>query len=145
MSLFEELKKRRIECMKNGEAVERTILSTLVGEIQAKAAKDGKDPSDELVEKTLIVFAENAKQCIVEGAIERNKTLLEEIAVYERYMPKYVTVNEIVAFLGNDVEKIRAAKADGPATGMAIGILKQMKVKFQGQDVSEAIKKIRTR
>lgn len=143
MNLYDTLKSKIIECMKSGDAVERDVLRTLVGEIQSKFVSAGKEPTDEHIEKMLGAFVENAKQCMAVAAEDNREKYVAEIAIYEKYLPIYKTVDEIVVLLNDQVELLKAAKADGPATGMAMGFLKKSGVKIKGADVTEAVKKIR--
>jgi len=149
MSLYEDIKARVIECMKNGNSQERDVLRTLVGEMQSKSISSGKEVTDEIVEKTLISFKENALECAKYAhqdypqeevdALESNY----EITIYDKFLPQYMDVDEIISFLEDSIDTLKAAKADGPATGMAMGILKKYGAKVQGKDVAEAVKLIR--
>tara|TARA_R110000824_G_scaffold12226_7_gene53641 strand:- start:56652 stop:57089 length:438 start_codon:yes stop_codon:yes gene_type:complete len=145
MSLYETLRSRIIECVKSGNKEERDILKTLVGEIQSKAISTGKEPTDEMVEKTLKSFKENAEECCTYSPTSAyGEHIAEELRIYDNYLPTYETVESIEQLLSPIVGKLKAAKADGPATGMAMGMLKKSGKKIQGQDVSEAVKRIRS-
>lgn len=146
MSIYDTIKIKTLDAMKSGDTATRDTLKTLSGEIQSKSISLNKPVDDEMTEKILIFFKENAIQCL--GYIEdHDSEAIEkanvEISLYESFLPQYASVEEIVELLQPNVEQIKSAKADGPATGMAMGILKKSGVKIQGKDVSEAVKQIR--
>jgi len=149
MTLYENIKSRIQECLKNGNSEERNILKTLVGEIQAKALSLGVEPTDELTEKTIASFRQNAIECLKysnksdSGELESLYSNFE-IETYDKFMPKYESIEGIIELLKPNVEQLMSAKADGPATGMAMGMLKKVKAKVQGKDVLEAVKIIRS-
>ncbi|MFA7218907.1 MAG: hypothetical protein WC119_00075 [Synergistaceae bacterium] len=157
MSIYSDIKKRILECMKSGEAEERDILRTLIGEIQSKMSREGKNEADDtMVEKTLISFKENAYQSTLEGIsekigaesctdawLESDKRAKIEIAIYEKFLPSYESVENIIVLLEEFRDRILSAKSDGPAVGMAMGFLKSAGKKVQGKDVSEAVAIIR--
>jgi uncharacterized protein YqeY len=141
MSKFFKIKARIFECMKSGDNETRDILKTLVGELQAKAIKENMaEVSDNLVERTVKSFKENAAACL---AVREDEKVEREIAIYEDLLPKYESVEQIVLMLSNHAEALSNAKATGPATGMAMGILKKAGYNVQGQDVANAVKTIR--
>ena len=150
MSLYDKINDRIIECVKSGDKNERDILRTLLGEIQAKGVITGKKLSDEVIEKIISTFKDNALECIkyahhddpseAVDALESNY----EIAIYDKFLPQYETVENIISILAPNVEQLKSAKADGPATGMAMGILKKTGKKIQGKDVSKAVTIIRS-
>jgi ethanolamine utilization protein EutQ (cupin superfamily) len=156
MSLYDDIRKRIVECMKSGDTIERDTLKTLVGEIQAKVAREKiSGPSDEMVEKTLMAFKEGAYQCTLESAKkahpdacvdvdpDSDRLAWTEISIYEKFLPQYMDVDEIVSFLEGSIDSLQSAKAVGPATGMAMGILKRSGAKVQGKDVVKAVELIR--
>ena len=148
--MYKEMQDRIKICMKEGNSSERDILRTLVGEIQSKAIRSGKEITNEDVEKTLVSFKENALECIKYAHQDDSSEAVDaldsnhEIAIYDNYLPKYETVEAIVQILDPIAERLRSAKADGPATGMAMGILKKGDKKVQGKDVAAAVKVIRS-
>ena len=149
MSLYEKIRRRMIECVKNGNCQERDILRTLVGEIQSKSIGTGKDITDEAVEKTLVSFKENALECAKYSHQDDPKEAVDaleanyEIEIYDKFLPQYESVDSIINLLSPNVEQLKAAKATGPATGMAMGILKKTGKKIQGKDVAKAVIAIR--
>ena len=141
MSKYTDIKTRIVECMKSGESIERDILRTLIGELQAKATKEKiTDITDEMVHKTVKSFKENAETC---QAINDNESVQKEITIYTNLLPTYDTVEQIVEKLSDKADMLKSAKAIGPATGMAMGILKKTQSNVLGKDVSQAVKLIR--
>jgi len=149
MSLFDDMKQRMIECVKNGNSQERDVLRTLVGEIQSKSIGSGKEITDEVVEKTLVSFKENALECAKYAHQDDPADAVDsleanfEVAIYDKYLPQYETVESIITLLAPSQKQLQSAKADGPATGMAMGILKKSGAKVQGKDVKTAVETIR--
>jgi uncharacterized protein YqeY len=149
MSLHDQIKQRIKECMKSKNTVERDVLRTVLGEIQSKTISSGKDITDELVEKTLISFKENALECMKyshnddPNESQDASEAMTEVEIYDKFLPQYKTVEEIVELLQSSKAQLDSAKSDGQATGMAMGILKKSGEKIQGKDVSEAVKIIR--
>ena len=157
MSLYDDIKKRIVECMKSGESEERDILKTLIGEIQSKITREGKsDISDALVEKTLLSFRESSYECTIEGiqkkvGIETKIIVLpeieakakREIAVYEKFIPQYEDLGFILRTLNAYSDRLIDAKSTGVATGIALGILKKDNKKVHGKDVAKAVQTIR--
>jgi uncharacterized protein YqeY len=142
MNIYERMKEKLVECMKAKQTYERDVLKTVIGEIQSKSVGSGKEITDELVEKTLVSFKENAQECLKYSKEKEN--VLKEIEVYELFLPEYESVENIVKILEANANQLRSAKGDGPATGMAMGILKKSGIKIQGKDVAEAVKQIRS-
>lgn len=149
MSLYDEIKIRVTQCMKEGNKEERDILRTLIGEVQSKTISSGAEITDELVEKTLVSFKENALECIKYSHADDSSELHDavesryEIDIYDKFLPRYESVDSIVNILSSNIEVLKSAKSDGQATGVAMGILKKSGVKIQGKDVSVAVQKIR--
>ena len=69
--------------------------------------------------------------------------LRQEITVLESLLPKTLTEDEIVAALDPVAEAIKGAKADGPATGIAMKHLKSSGAAVDGKTVSGAVRRIR--
>lgn len=149
MSLYEEIKTRVIQCMKEGNKEERDILRTLIGEVQSKTISSGIEITDELVEKTLLSFKENALECMKYSHVDDPQELHDsvesryEVGIYDKFLPKYESADSIIGILSSNIDAIKLAKSDGQATGVAMGILKKLGVKIQGKDVSIAVQKIR--
>jgi uncharacterized protein YqeY len=138
----EEIQNRIKECMKEKNTFELNILKTVLGEIQTVEAR-GKSMSDEDIEKLFRKFKEGAEETIqhINGA-DQNDLLLQEIDIYNAFIPQTLTVDEIVAAL--DADAIKEANNDGQAMGIAMKSLKSSGAKVLGGDVKEAVAQIRS-
>ena len=153
-TLYDKIKARILECVKSGESEERDVLKTLLGEVQSKSSRERKEMNDEMIEKTLISFKENAYACTTEGVqkVIGNSIIIDseseaksnrEIAIYNKFLPKYEDIDSIILFLSPNENQLKEAKSSGVATGMAMGILKKIEVKVRGADVAQAVATIR--
>jgi len=141
MSKIKQIKSKIIECMKSNEDETRDILKTLLGELQAQATKEGvTDIPDSIVESTVKSFKKNAEECL---SVKDDDKTKREIAIYKDMLPTYETVDQIIERLANHTETLKNAKAVGPATGMAKGILNKLDCKVQGKDIYTAVEIIR--
>jgi uncharacterized protein YqeY len=82
------------------------------------------------------------------GNVAYAQKLAEENNILNDLVPQLWNESEIVAFFsktGNaDFLKIREAKSDGQATGVAMKALQAVAAPVKGTDVSAAVRKIRT-
>jgi uncharacterized protein YqeY len=142
--LVDDIRARLKDAMKNRRTVEKEILRVLLGEIQTIEAREGRDLTEEasaqVVRKLLKANRETA-DVTVDAA--QKATLEEEIAILESLLPKTMTVDELIDALAPIAEGIKAAKGDGPATGIAMKYLKQGGAPVDGKTVSEAVRRLR--
>tara|TARA_R110000824_G_scaffold63333_4_gene166671 strand:+ start:393 stop:839 length:447 start_codon:yes stop_codon:yes gene_type:complete len=139
--ILTEIKKQRLDAMKNKDTVLRGILTTLVGEIETIASRNTKPITDDIVGKVVKKFRDGAQEMF---KINADASIENEISVYETFIPVTLSVDEIIAVLyDNSKVKITEAKSDGMATGIAVGILKRGGHAVDGRDVSHAVKSIR--
>jgi uncharacterized protein YqeY len=142
--LSEEIKARRMAAMKARKVVEKEILSVALGEIQTEQARSGEAMGDEGVEKILRKLVKSNRETIALTEDEaRRTTLTEEVAVLETLLPQTLDESQIIAALAPVAEAIKAAAADGPATGMAMKHLKTEGAAVDGKTVALAVKKMR--
>lgn len=145
MSLIDDIKGQVKDAMKSGDTVARDILRLALGEVQTAEARKAAPLSDEEVaaalrkliksnEETLGLSADNA---------DRSAALKKEIEVLSSFLPKSLSVDDIVKALEPVKEAIVAAKADGQATGVAMKHLKTTGANVSGNDVGAAVKKLR--
>ena len=143
--LKDELKTAMLQAMKAGKPVEKNILRVALGEVQTIESRTGDDASDTDVEKILrkliksITESHDAAQ-----DDEQRATLAEEIAVLERFLPKTLTPDEIVAALEPVADAVRGAGNDGQATGVAMKHLKSTGAVVEGKDVNAAVRSMRS-
>jgi len=149
------VKDRIKECMKSGESEERDILKTVLGEIQGKKALNGKMSEEECI-KVFKKFKQGVEDTIGflkercasdDMDIREIREIMEmenEISIYDRYIPATMSVVAIVKFLTGISDKIKDAKSDGQATGIAMGFIKNDKAaSVDGKDVAIAVKQMR--
>lgn len=142
--LIDDLKKQIASAMKSGDAVARDVLRLALGEIQTAEARKNAAASDEEAASALRkLIKSNEETVALTEDPTRADVLRREIAVLAALLPKQLTVDEIVAALGADVDAIRAAGNDGQATGIAMKRLKASGAAVSGVDVGAAVKKIR--
>ena len=158
MSLKQQVQDRIKECMKARNSFEQNILKTIVGEIQSKEVKSG-DLKDEEVESLIRKFKAGTIETIVRAfkkiededevkalvsdlsglqaqaigeatsTSEEAKSFIDEIAIYDIFLPQTLSVDEIIAEL--DAESIKEVGNDGQAMGMAMKNLKRAVKKSQ--------------
>lgn len=141
--LMDEIKKRMFAAMKAKQDVEKEILRVALGEITTEVAR-GKS-ADDVTEGILKKLVKSNRETLANSTDDAQKSVLEEeIRILESFLPKSLSVEEIVAALAPVAEAIKQAQADGPATGIAMKHLKQSGAIVEGRDVGEAVKQLRT-
>lgn len=144
MSLVEDIKRHITSAMKAGDATARDVLRLALGEIQtAEARKNVEATDDDAAKAVRKLIKSNEETLALAGEGERATTLRREIEVLSALLPKQLSVDDIVAALASEVDAIKAAKADGQATGIAMKFLKTQGAAVSGNDVGAAVKKIR--
>ncbi len=142
--IVDDIKKKALEASKSGDSVARDILRLALGEIQTAEARGGTAVTEEQAQaavKKLVKSNEETLSLSTDDAAK--KTLERELEVLRALLPKGLTVDEIVLALASQKDAIRAAKADGQATGVAMKHLKAEGVAADGKDVTEAVKRMR--
>jgi uncharacterized protein YqeY len=144
--LLDEIKARMFKAMKAGAIVEKEILRVAVGEITTDQAREGRKGNDEesLAILKKLVKSNEESLGVVEDP-EKRAVLEEETRVLSAFLPKSLGVDEIVLALAPVADAIRAAGNDGQATGVAMKHLKSSGLSVGGKDVSEGVKRIRSR
>lgn len=142
--LTETIRSQMLAAMKAGHTLERSILKVALGEIQAVGIRGGKDLTDDEAAAVLrkLVKSNHESLALVADA-ERKERLEAETAVLEALLPKTLDVDAIVRALEPVADAIRGAKADGPATGMAMKHLKGTGAAVDGKDVAAAVRTLR--
>jgi len=143
--LIEQIRARAKEAMKSRDTVAREILRVALGEVQTEEARREQGLDDAAVEKILRkLMKSNTETMQATDDEERRATLERENAVLELLLPKTLSEDEIVAALAPIAEEIKAAKADGPATGMAMKHLKSQDAAVDGKTVAAAVRRLRS-
>ena len=149
MTLLEILKEKLTECRRAGKSVEMGVLQVVLGDASTAEARSGKKPTDEevekLIRKTLLGNQETLTLLEQRGMAgsENHAKLTTENALLQALLPPSLTVEEILAVLDDLADAIKGAKNDGQATGVAMKHVKSLKLRASGDDVSEAVKKLR--
>ena len=133
------------QAIKAGENVEKEILRTAMGEVTST----GEEPSDERVIKVLKKLVKSNLETLRAAASEEQKvTLQREIETLEEFLPETLSPQAIVDLLAPVADAIRAAKADGPAIGLAMKHLKALHdegeaAEAESADVRAAVQQLR--
>jgi uncharacterized protein YqeY len=142
--IVESLKKGVQEAMRARDEVKKDVLRTALGEIQTGEARKGEplteDEAQKLIRK-LIKSNEETLAVTADAAVKDR--LLRENVLLEALLPRLLGVDEIVTALAPVAEQLRAAKAEGPATGIAMKHLKSIGAAVEGTAVGEAIRRLR--
>jgi uncharacterized protein YqeY len=141
--LVEELKKRITQAMKERDEVAKDVLRVALGEIQTQEHRANKTMSDEEAIAVVRKLVKSNEETLASSTGERAATLTRENELLAALLPKRMTVDEVAAALEPQRDAIRAAKSDGQATGVAMKHLKSIGAAFDGNDATEAVKRIR--
>ncbi len=142
--LIDEIKAQMFKAMKAGKVVEKEILRVAMGELTTEAARPGKTGSDEEAQAILRKLIKSNEESLSQSADDAQKAVLrQEIEVLAAFLPKSLSVEEIVAALASVEPAIKAAGNDGQATGVAMKHLKASGAVVSGKDVTEAVKRMR--
>ncbi len=143
--LLDAIKAKMFSAMKAGNTVEKEILRVAVGEITTEQARPGRKGSDDEVEAILRKLIKSNEESLAAGlAPDREAVLRQEIGILSGFLPKNLSVDEIVSALSPVADAIRAAGNDGQATGVAMKHLKSTGAVVSGKDVSEAVRRVRS-
>lgn len=142
--LADEIRRQMVEAMKAKQTVRKDILKTTLGELQTAEARSGTALGDDEAQKVVKKLIKSIEESldVVTDAAARAK-LDEEKDVLESLLPKQLSVDEIVSALEPVRAQVEGAKADGPATGVAMKHLKTRGANVDGRDVGQAVKRIR--
>ncbi len=142
--LIDQIKARMFQAIKAGAVVEKEILRVAMGELTTDAARAGRKGDDEEAQGILRKLVKSNEETLTSTTDPAQRAVLtQEIEVLSAFLPKSLTVDEILAALAPVVEAIRAAGNDGQATGVAMKQLKSTGAVVNGKDVGAAIKSLR--
>jgi hypothetical protein len=119
--LIEQIKKNQIQARKARNALEASLLTTLIGELETAAKSTGKAIDDAAVVATVKKFIKNIEQLLAAAPSEAAEA---ERALLQQYLPKQLSEDQLRAAI---TEIIGAGQA---AVGQIMGELKK---KFSGQ------------
>ncbi len=145
MSLAAEIKKAMFSAMKAKNNVEKEILRVALGEIDTAASRaEDENLTDAEIQAILKkLIKSNREAHDASPNAETKATLLQEISTLERFLPKALSVDQILALLSPVSEQIKAAPNQGPAMGLAMKTLKASGAEVNAPDVAKAVGTIR--
>ena len=142
--LIDQIKARMFQAIKSGAHVEKEILRVAVGEITTEAARPGRQGSDEETMAILRKLLKSNEETLASTTdADKRAVLTQEMEILATYLPKSLSVAEIVQALAPVAPQIMAAASDGQATGIAMKQLKSASLVVNGKDVTLAIKELR--
>ncbi len=120
--LVERIRTERMAAMKAREMVAKTLLTTLLGELESAAKRTGADITDDIVIKACKKFIAGNNEVIEEGAKVGSDcpNLKAENVILETFIPKQLTEDELYAI-------IVGLKADNLGT-----VMKHLKANHDG-------------
>jgi uncharacterized protein YqeY len=151
MSLKATVRQKFEEAKRAGNREAKDLLSVILGDISTAEARGGKEVTDAEVEKLLRKMVESNTETLTQlqshnrGEDPKVAVLEREMALLKALLPQTLDVEAIVKALEPVCTDIVSAKSDGQATGVAMKHLKGLSLTVQGQDVSAAVKQIRTK
>lgn len=136
--LYDDLKKRRMQAMKNKDTETVSLLGTLL----AEASKANKEPSDDEVLKTVKKFLQGTEETIeaLESRDLDASKQHKEKAVLEEMLPKQMSESEIEEAVEKAIEQTGAQTPKD--MGKVMGELKQY---GQTLDMKTASAKVKDR
>jgi uncharacterized protein YqeY len=149
MSMLETLKARLTAYRKAGASVEMGVLQVVLGDASTLEARSGKKATDDEVEKVIrkTLLGNQETLAILEqkglSTSDNYAKLKTENAVLQSLLPQTLSVDEIVGQLAEVGDAVKAAKNDGQATGVAMKHLKGKGLRVLGEDVTQAVKRLR--
>jgi len=142
--LIDQIKARMFQAIKSGAHVEKEILRVAMGEITTEAARPGRQGSDEETMAILRKLLKSNEETLASTTdADKRAVLTQEMEILATYLPKSLSVAEIVSALAPVSPQIIAAATDGQATGIAMKQLKSASLVVNGKDVTLAIKELR--
>jgi uncharacterized protein YqeY len=95
--LIEKVRADRITAMKARNTVAKTVLTTLLGELEGAAKRNQTDITDDMIVKTCKKFVEaNLEVIALDSNVEQ---LTEENVVLGEFIPKQLTEEELYAII----------------------------------------------
>lgn len=142
--LVDEIKARLKDAMKARRTVEKEVLRVALGDIQTVEARGGEAMTDEAATQIVKKLLKSNRETLeATEAAEPRAVLEEEIRVLESLLPKALGPDELRAALAPVADAIRTAKADGPATGIAMKHLKDKSQTVDGKAVADVVRRMR--
>lgn len=135
------------EAIKARDDARKDILRVALGDVSMAENRKGQSSplEDDQVAKILqkIIGGNSETLEHLADGDARRQVLLRENELLTGYLPKSLSEQEIRDLLSPVADKIKEAKADGPAVGMAMGMIKKSGKTADGSLVSQVVKSIR--
>lgn len=145
MSVVDTLKARIKEAMKAKDDVAKNVFRVVLSDVQLLEARSKEAAADTDAHKVIKKLINSNEATLAATSDEGTKTqLLRENELLSELIPKPLSVEEIVTALASVAEAIKAAKADGPAMGMAMKALKEAGAAAESADVKVAVAQLRS-
>lgn len=141
--LAEEIKRRMFAAMKAKNTVEKEILRVALGEIQTAEARGEAVTDQTAIAAVKKLLKSNEESLALTTDPEGADVLRQEIEILKSILPQGLSVDQIVEALGEVQDAIKSAKAEGPATGIAMKHLKSQALAVDGKDVKAAVVRMR--
>lgn len=142
MALMEQLRKDRIQAMKDKNRVAKDILGVALGEAQLAEARQGKI-EDTQVQKIIRKIISSNEEVM---KIKADEKLTKENEILEEFLPQMWTEEQITLHLQSVdgmEELLKTAKSSGQATGIAMKALKCADASVDGKIVSKVVSQMR--
>ena len=98
--LIDDIKKERLSARKEKNSVKASILTTLTGELESRAKRDGSEITDEMVISTARKFIQSNLDSITAlPCPDGNSSLLMENEILESFLPKQLTEEQIIGII----------------------------------------------
>lgn len=130
MTLIETIKKDLLIARKDGDKVQSSLLSTLVGDAEREGKDKGnRQPTDAEVQAVAVKFLKSAKQNL---ELTDRPEFQIEVEILERYTPKALSTEELQRIIKDQID------VHGPNKGKVLGFLaKEYKNRYDGKQASD--------
>lgn len=157
--LKDEIRKQKIQAMKNRDEARRDILTVALGEIQLVETREGSI-TEERCQKILRKMIENNRDTMEKleqksfsSASEKLGQFFQlkhEIRVLEEFLPQLLTKEQIKEYI-NGVDDLQSGPENridtmeniGKAIGLVMKIFKENNIPVNGKDVAEVVRELR--
>ena len=153
MSLVEIIKMQLLEARKAKNEIAKNILSVALGDIQTQAGRAGQkgEITEQQAEKIIQKLIKSNQETLLAmvkaesaGATLPVEKLQKENEILKTLLPKACSREEIKNHLIIVADKLKEAKSDGQATGLAMKELASLEGSKDGKIVAEVVKEIRS-
>lgn len=144
--LLEKAKRELLQARKNKDIITRDILTVVIGGVQ-QLTKPSIEDRDVISVIQKLIKSNNECLTVIEPATDLYQKLDIENKVLNSLLPKFLTVEEIMAeFLNSsnpEFEQIRNANTEGAAMGFAMKFCKGLALNVRPEDVKQVVRNIR--